>query len=135
MNIIICIDDKNGMMFSHRRQSQDRQLREQLLRLTGNHKLWMNAYTRKQFPDMADTRLITDEHFLEKAGDDDYCFVEDQDVSFFIEKIKRLILFKWNRHYPADTYFTLNLSGWTLEDTEDFPGYSHEKITKETYRK
>lgn len=25
MKIIVCIDDKNGMMFNHRRQSKDRE--------------------------------------------------------------------------------------------------------------
>ena len=32
MNIIICLDDNNGMMFNKRRQSQDRILRADLER-------------------------------------------------------------------------------------------------------
>jgi len=42
-----------------------------------------------------------------------------------------LILYRWNRTYPADLYFTLSLEGWTLERREEFAGSSHEKITKE----
>ena len=48
MILIVCVDDHNGMMFNHRRQSQDRVLRADILELTGGKKLWMNAYSRKQ---------------------------------------------------------------------------------------
>ena len=49
MKIIVCVDNQNGMMFNHRRQSQDRVLRKRILELTGGEKLWMNAYSQKQF--------------------------------------------------------------------------------------
>ena len=49
MILIVCVDDHNGMMFNHRRQSQDRVLRADILELTDGKKLWMNAYSRKQF--------------------------------------------------------------------------------------
>ena len=41
MKIIVCVDNQNGMMFNHRRQSQDRVLRKRILELTGGEKLWM----------------------------------------------------------------------------------------------
>ena len=34
MVLIVCVDDHNGMMFNHRRQSQDRILRGDILELT-----------------------------------------------------------------------------------------------------
>ena len=46
---------------------------------------------------------------------------------------KKLILFHWNRVYPADLHSTLDLSGWNLTETEEFAGNSHEKITQERY--
>ena len=49
MKIIVCVDNQNGMMFNHRRQSQDRVLRKRIMELTGGKKLWMNAYSQKQF--------------------------------------------------------------------------------------
>ena len=33
MNIIVCLDDKNGMMFNKRRQSQDKLLRSDIKEL------------------------------------------------------------------------------------------------------
>ena len=35
--------------------------------------------------------------------------------------------------YPADLYWDLPLEGWTLARREEFPGFSHEIITKEVY--
>ena len=44
--IVICvIDDHGGMLFNHRRQSQDRILRARILQRTKGKKLWMNAYS------------------------------------------------------------------------------------------
>ena len=135
MNIILCIDNANGMLFHHRRQSQDKVLREQILQSAASHKLWMNSYSKKQFIEGSQECIIVDEKFLLKAGSDDYCFVEDVDISPYIQNIKKVILFKWNRCYPADTFFPLDLSKWTLQGIEDFVGHSHEKITKEIYVK
>ena len=39
MKIIVCVDNQNGMMFNHRRQSQDRVLRKRILELTGGKKV------------------------------------------------------------------------------------------------
>ena len=133
MIAIICIDDNNGMMFNCRRQSQDKKIREYILNTISSNKLWMNSFSKKQFLD--DNRIVVDETFFEKATENDYCFIENIDISPYIDKIEKIILFKWNRNYPADTFFSINLSEWTLVDSEDFVGYSHDKITKEIYQK
>ena len=135
MQIIAVIDDGGGMMFNHRRQSQDRVLRTRILELTESSRLWMNAYSRKQFADADDERITVDENFLEKANDGDFCFVENAPVLPVLERVERVILFHWNRAYPSDMRFDVDLSapGWTLVETEEFPGFSHEKITKEVY--
>lgn len=43
MILIVCVDDHNGMMFNHRRQSQDRILRGDILELTEGKILWMGC--------------------------------------------------------------------------------------------
>ena len=120
MQIIAVIDDGGGMMFNRRRQSQDRVLRARILELSARSRLWMNAYSRKQFAD---------------ADDGDFCFVENAPVLPVLERVERVILFHWNRAYPSDTRLDLDLSApaWTLVETEEFPGSSHEKITKEVF--
>lgn len=49
MIVILCVDYNGGTMFNHRRQSQDRLLRDRILRLTAGTRLWMNHYSAKQF--------------------------------------------------------------------------------------
>ena len=82
MKIIVCVDNQNGMMFNRRRQSQDRVLRKRILELTGGKKLWMNAYSQKQFLQVNGNmskeqeqsgQIQADEAFLEKAGPGEYC--------------------------------------------------------------
>ena len=133
MYAIVCADDNLGMLFNCRRQSQDRVLRDYLLKLTAGHRLFMNGYSAKQFEDRYQVQVSED--FLQKAGDEDFCFVEDQKLSPYEGKIHALILCRWNREYPADAHLDLDYSAWALIYSEEFPGSSHEKITVEVYKK
>ena len=137
MHVMLCLDYKDGMLFHQRRQSQDRVLRKYMLDLCGVQGLWLNAYSAGQFAEQERAHLRIDERFLLLAGEGDYCFVEDQQIAKFLEKIETVILFRWNRIYPADQCFDRSLlhCGWTLRETEDFSGFSHAKITKEVYEK
>lgn len=135
MIIIAAVDDRNGMMFNKRRQSQDRVLRERILSLAQGSRLWMNQYTKKQFEGLDVPQISVDEDFLSAAGTGEFCFVENTPVSQYAGKIEQVILFRWNRSYPGDFYFDLDLhsDGWRMASSEEFPGSSHEKITMEVY--
>lgn len=134
MIAIVCLDDSGGMLFNRRRQSQDRLLREDLLREASGRTLWMNAYSAKQFQSLPET-VRTAEDFLDQAKSGELCFVEDQDLAPYAEHLEGLLLYRWNRKYPADLYFTISMENWTLARQEEFAGSSHEKITKEVYTK
>lgn len=122
------------MLFNHRRLSRDRRVCEKILDYSNEKELWMNAYSRKLFTDLTDINSIqVDEEFLDKSQS--ICFVENQDITPYLPKIDTLVLFQWNRNYPADFFFTVDLSQWNLISTEDFEGTSHEKITMEVYKK
>ena len=131
MIVMVCVDDKNGMMFNKRRQSQDRVLRQHMLELAGDKKLWMNAYSRKQFSKEDENRIAVAENGFQNIRSGEYCFLEDEDPAQYTEQIEELILFHWNRIYPADFFCTLDLSEWKRKTTEEFAGCSHEKITQE----
>lgn len=135
MIVVVCVDEKNGVMFHRRRQSQDRILRENLLKECGEKKLYMNGYSGSLFKDSVG--IVVSENFLGEAGEGEFCFVEDAEVGDYLQRIEAVILYKWNRRYPADVYFTLDLLNekWMLERTEEFKGSSHERITKEVYKK
>ena len=134
MNIIVCVDKKNGMMFNGRRQSQDSVLRSKVMELCAGARLLMSEYSGLQFSEYSDI-IITDD-FLQQAGAGDYCFIED-DVLPPAEPIENVVMFHWNRDYPADQYFALDLksNGFKREKKEDFIGSSHKKITVEIYKK
>ena len=70
---------------------------------------------------------------MEKAGPGEYCFVEDEDVVPYESRIEEVILCHWNRDYPADMYFKMDLGSWKLAETQEYAGSSHEKITEERY--
>ena len=108
-------------------------VRADILELTGGKKLWMNAYSRKQFAESDAEKIRVDETFLDAAGDGEFCFVENADVSGCAERIEEIYLYHWNRDYPADVYFPVDLSVWKCVETKEFAGSSHEKITRERY--
>lgn len=133
MIVCVAVDDKYGMMFNKRRQSQDRVLREHLLKECAGSVVWMNEYTAKQFNDCMAPDIVIDNDLLKKAGEREYCFVENLSLREVESEIKKIILFKWNRIYPADRYFDISLQNWTLTETEEFAGSSHKLITKEVW--
>ena len=134
MKIIVCVDDQMGMMFNNRRQSRDRVVREDILLFVPD-KLWVSPYTAKQFAETEQERLLVAEDFLEQAAEGDYCFVEDMDITPYTDKIEDIILYHWNRMYPADTYFTIPLSDFVSEERMNLTGNSHPDMIREIYRK
>lgn len=136
MIVIVVLDERGGMLFNQRRQSQDRILRDRILSMSTGSKLWMNHYTEKQFEDASNCPHINvSDDFLSEAGPGEYCFVENEPVAPFLPWIEGLVVYRWNRKYPGDQKFDLSLDGWQLQSTADFPGSSHEKITEEVYSK
>ena len=131
MILIYCIDERNGLLFNNRRQSRDRLLIERVMSFA-NGKMFINEFSKKLFDGYCVT--VSDE-FLEMAKDGDYCFVENADAD--IRKAEKVILYKWNKHYPSDKKFTFDLKkeGFTLVSTDNFKGSSHDKITEEVYVK
>lgn len=93
----------------------------------------MNAYSRKQFAESDAEKIRVDETFLDAAGDGEFCFVENADVSGCAERIEEIYLYRWNRDYPVEVYFPVDLSVWKCVETKEFAGSSHEKITRERY--
>ena len=131
MQVIITVENRNGMLFNHRRVSRDQKISERILAYCKEKRLWMNAYSAKLFENNPQIRVS--ETFLEQK--DAICFVEDQDVTPYLPEIDTIILFHWNRDYPADFFFTVDLSEWNRIHQEEFAGKSQEKITMEVYKK
>jgi hypothetical protein len=71
------------------------------------------------------------------SSGEDLCFVEDRDPSPFLGKADKVVIYRWNRHYPADKRFEFDLSslGFEKASAENFIGSSHPTITEEIYEK
>ena len=132
MKVIICVDNEMGIAFNHRRQSRDRILIEDVIKMT--EKALFCAPCSQTLLE-AHPHLIVSETPLDDAMEENYVFAEMLSLSAYAEKIDTLVLYRWNRTYPSDKTFDLDLSHFTLISSENFVGYSHEKITKEVYVK
>ena len=126
MKLIVCLDDNKGMMFNNRRQSRDKILIENVLEICKGEKLYTNEYSSKLFPE----KFVEIFDSMEEIGNG-YCFAENFTVNE--DSLEEIIVYKWNRVYPADVHFNISLENWKLTETVDFEGSSHDKITREIY--
>ena len=135
MRLIACVDDRDGMAFHQRRQSRDRVVRQHILADAAGARLWMNARSARQFAPEEQGLLLVAEDFLDRAQAGDFCFVEDRSPAPWLDRLEGLVLYRWNRRYPADAWLDVRPGppGWTLARREEFSGHSHERITKEVY--
>ena len=79
MNVIVCLDDKNGMLFNKRRQSQDKILRLNIKEFIHNKNLFMNNYSYKLFKDIDTGNIKVSEDFL-NLSHDGFFLVEDKSL-------------------------------------------------------
>lgn len=137
MIMIACVDERKGMMFNRRRQSRDMAVCRDILRESMGKKLYVSQYSGSLFEKTDEVEVMVCDDMLSQAGEDDFCFIENTDIGASEKDITKVILYHWNRRYPADRYFPLVLSEkeWELVKQEEFAGSSHEKITKEEYRR
>lgn len=133
MEQILCIDDDFGMMFNHRRQSQDRILRKHIMEEW--KQLYMTEYSKKMFE--TEELLSGFSISIWKSGE-----VLPQDITLFVEDpddlqdAELLIIYCWNRRYPSDKKLPAGfLDHYAMISEQDFAGSSHEKITERKYRK
>ena len=127
MTLYICLDDRNGLQFNKRRQSRDAAVLEDIRsQLTGD--LLIDPFSEKLI------REAEIPYVLPPETAEDF-FAENIPSDEGLEKTNKIVIYRWNRHYPADIHWEpdLNAMGFVLQETTEFPGTSHEKITREVY--
>lgn len=136
MQIIVCVDDRGGMLFNKRRQSRDRVLIADVLSELGDKKIHISSFSKLLFEGFED-RCVIDDELLEKASDADICFVENIDLLPYVDKINKITVYRWNRSYPGDFFFSVDplREGFELTSAYEFEGYSHDKITREIFER
>ena len=139
LNIILCVDKVGGMMFNKRRVSRDAAVYEDIMKTVAGEVLYIKPYSEKLFLPISEKygmpTVVPDPLAIAKDGE--WCFIEDEDVSPLIGKIKKLLIYNWNRRYPYELSFDLTIpsSLFMLSDKKKFEGVAHEEITRELFRK
>ena len=132
MTAIVCIEDRGGILFLKRRVSRDAEVVRDVAR--DFRKILLTKYSLPLFDDVKiDTGVCISP--LSEGNGGDVCFIEDGSIKDHLEKISRLIIYKWNRTYPSDVKlgFEPSAADFKLVSSREFIGNSHERITKEVY--
>ena len=135
ITVAVTVDDKMGIAFGKRRQSRDAKVIEDLL-TSVESKIYITEYSLPLFDEHLD-RVVVVNDVLADAPDGATCFVEAKEVSEYKSDMDKLIVYRWNRHYPSDKKLDIDPESSDLKmvcETE-FAGKSHDKITKNTYYK
>ena len=128
MILAVCVDDKMGLQFNHRRQSRDSAAISDVLQ--SGETVWIHPFSEKLF----DGKAVADEEYLAKAEPGHWCFWEDRSYLDYSHRIEKIVLYRWNRVYPRDMVFEFP-GQWRLAEKTEFNGSSHETITREVYTK
>lgn len=129
MTLYICLDDRNGLQFNHRRQSRDAAVLEDIRRqLTGD--LLIEPFSEKLIREAQIPYVLPPETAVD-------FFAENVPTEEILEKTRKIVIYRWNRHYPSDITWEPDLTslGFAFRETMEFPGTSHEKITREVYER
>ncbi len=121
------------MTFNKRRQSRDRVVTEDIIKSAEGGRLVIAPFSAKLFPE--GTALTVLDNPLAEGEDSDTVFLEYGGLSGYEKRVTSMIIYRWNKLYPSDTKIdiTPDMLGLKRISTEELPGYSHEKITKEIY--
>ncbi|MBO5980824.1 MAG: ribonuclease Z [Clostridia bacterium] len=132
MEIIICLDDNNGMLFNNRRQSRDAKVLEDIKNNLQNS-LTIFSFSEK----LVSSAEIPYEIMSDTVSENTVLFIEDRGIKEFLPAAHKITVYRWNRVYPADMSLDIDLSaeGFRITRSVDFEGTSHEKITKEVYER
>lgn len=132
MEIIICLDDNNGMLFNNRRQSRDSKV---LLDIKNNLEgsLTIFPFSEK----LIKGSEIPYEMLSYPVSGNAVVFIEDRGINEFLPAVHKITVYRWNRVYPADMSLDIDFSaeGFKSVSVCEFEGSSHEKITKEVYER
>ena len=136
MRLVICVEDRGGMAFNKRRVSRDKLMISDFAEYAGDSAVFIEPYSEELFSEVS-LNIILSENPSKFAENCDFVFIERQSPRIFAEAASEIVIYKWNRRYPFDVAmdFSPESLGFKLESTLDFEGNSHDKITREVYKR
>ena len=133
MKLAFCIDNQGGLTFFGKRLSRDHALIRTLQELCPTERILFSPQSQLLFEE--NERFIASDSYLTMATEGDICWVEFDEIP--LEKAEEVLLFCWNRKYPADRFFQRVRLEESFVKTKflQFQGSSHDKITLEIFRR
>lgn len=132
--LIIALEDKGGYLFNGRRLSSDKNLITDILNDFPDKEIFMDEKSIPLFEEKYNS--VSHLAALDDLNTGCVFFAEFDLPESIIDIVDTIVIYKWNRRYPADKFFDKEiLSDFNLISTYDFPGNSHEKLTKCIYKR
>ena len=145
MKIVFVLDQKNGMMFNHRRQSFDQAIIKKIVEDVNEveGRLWISDYSKELFASYDVNNMPLEEFDLSKVNDNDVVYVENigVDLETMIankETSVELNFYRWDKVYPSDKkmIFTKEmLDAFFVKDSYEMSGETHDLISVEVWNK
>ena len=134
MKLILCTDNRGGMMFLNRRPARDPAAIRDILNEAQKKRLLITPYSEKIFAELGGEYIVTNDPLGEARGDD-LVFIEDLSARGWLDKIDTIIVYSWDLPYPFDRKFDISPEdeGFGLVQIKDFNGQCHDTITKSVY--
>ena len=134
MVIVACIDKSGNIALNTNGQLNHIIFWVRLKVVSNEALLYMNFNSSRQFG-YYPMKMIDDD-FLDIAGEDSYCFVEDTDITPYIDRIDKIILYKWNKKFSSKFEFDKSiLDNFSVVSKKSFYGEPFLKISEIVYEK
>lgn len=127
MTLILWAGKNGEMLFNRRRCSRDSQVIADIFAIYDPAQICVSAYSSPLFPG---ARVID----VWQEAENGVLFLEDFPLSPALDQTKRLIVYRFDRVYPADVRLEIP-QAFHLKESREFSGSSHDKITREVYEK
>ncbi len=133
MTLIFCLDKNNGMLFGGRRQTFDYEVLDLICNI-GGERLYITPFSQKYFGERSYELLGEG---LKGAPSDAAVFLEDRDALPYISRVEKIIIYRWDKVYPADRWlgFSPLDEGFRLSGKVKFSTEVHKDIVKEIYKR
>ena len=136
MRLIVCTDNRGGMMFFGKRPARDRYAIDDIIKDAGGKRILIAPYSEKLFAEQGGAYTISQDP-LADANENDIVFVEDRSARPYLEKIDSITVYSWDLSYPFDKKFDIDpiAEGFELLEKREFPGHAHDSVKKTVYAK
>lgn len=134
MKLIVCTDDRGGMMFFGKRPARDRYAIDDIIKDAEGKQILIAPYSEKLFAEQGGKYTISTDP-LADAGKDDAVFIEDRSAGAYLEKIDSIVIYSWDLSYPFDKKFDIapEAEGFVKIQEKEFTGHAHKTVKKTLY--